>query len=511
MYNFENCVKIDVINIEDFPYHMNKNLRILYVLSGEIELSFVSGKQLIKQSEIEIININEPVAISKKTDDNAIAIYEIDMEFAKKYCDDVDTVTYNCNCAFFFPSKAKKEDQNYLKERLIHLYKIYVNQNTHYKLPAEVMEIVLLIKEKFNDIKNIFSENMKSDIHVERFLRINHFLINNIERKISLREIADSEYLSPYYISKEFNEKLNKSFHAVIDYYRVKKAVKFLISTDKSITTISEECGFSANRYFYDKFRFYMGCTPIQFRKKSRKKIPSGRRLTFESGITDNFFDSAEKELENINKSVTNIILENETAETGKRENIRKKLLIVNKIKDKWKNTEQLIDVVLKEKIGDCITSAEFMSKFIKLSGDKFEQWIKKKIGDEEKILHPACRQIIDFISGITGTIIWDADNVVIWREENNVIKGILFNNGTLRKKYIISLNNIFSDGVIIKEIVSRIAIKDFKNICIISDNLAVKLAGTIISFDRIDRENMICEVIVEKKDIILLTILPRI
>lgn len=503
MYNFDRCVKIDIINIDGFPYHINKNLRILYVLSGEIEVTWVSGKQKISQNEIEIINVNEPSQISKCGADNVVAIFEIDMEFAKKYCDDIDATIYNCNCDFFFPSRTKQVDQAALKLRLIQIYKIYANRSLHYKLPMEVMEAVLLIKEKFNDIKNIFSDNMKSDIHAERFLRINHYLISNINKKLSLKEIAAKEYLSPHYVSKEFNEKLNKSFQAIVDYYRVKKSVMMLISTDMSITSISEDCGFSANRYFYEKFRCYMDCTPVQFRKELRKQIPCGKRLNFDSEKTAAYFESADREISSINNSAYLVYLK----DLGEKNDIdifqTKNLIFIKSIK----GDSAMADILEPKdfcalKKGEYISALELAEEFI--NNKNFGLWYENVTTREKRRIHPSAGGFADFIGAIDGKLIWHTETSAVWKEKGGLLKGIMINVGNGRKRYSLLLGEEFEAGMLLKETIGEISADIIASAFQIEPGMAERLLYPSICCEKLAETSEPHDVIIGENEIIL-------
>jgi len=57
-----------------------------------------------------------------------------------------------------------------------------------------------------------------------------------------------------------------------INNYRVNKAEELLLNTEMSITEISDETGFSYQRYFSTMFKQLKGVTPSQFREKQNKK-----------------------------------------------------------------------------------------------------------------------------------------------------------------------------------------------------------------------------------------------
>ena len=56
------------------------------------------------------------------------------------------------------------------------------------------------------------------------------------------------------------------SFSELLCAHRVEQAKKLLISTDKSITEVGAECGFSDTSYFISVFKRLTGITPKEYR-----------------------------------------------------------------------------------------------------------------------------------------------------------------------------------------------------------------------------------------------------
>lgn len=51
-----------------------------------------------------------------------------------------------------------------------------------------------------------------------------------------------------------------------VNFYRIQIALEMLTSTTRTITEISEMCGFSSLSYFGKVFRQHTGVTPVQYR-----------------------------------------------------------------------------------------------------------------------------------------------------------------------------------------------------------------------------------------------------
>ena len=89
----------------------------------------------------------------------------------------------------------------------------------------------------------------------------------------SALEAAEKCNLSYSYFSRLFKRVMKKSFTEYVNYIRIAQAQRFLAGTDKSITDIAYEVGFSTTSYFIERFKMQTNITPKQFRKKYKMKV----------------------------------------------------------------------------------------------------------------------------------------------------------------------------------------------------------------------------------------------
>ena len=253
------------------PFHLSSNLRIIYVLKGSVDLEFVAGRYTIEEGDAEIININEPVGFADGTAGNLVLLFEFDGETAKKNQPYIDKALYNCGTTLFYPCTAKRKDREQLKSKLLLLYGLYMRTDDYSLIDKVTCEIEDLIVDKLNDFKNMLVDVGVSENNMSRLLRIYDLIYENAANKLNLKEIAEREYVSVQYLSKEFNEKLHINFKTTVEYYKVIQAVRYLVSTDMSITMVSENSGFSAPRFFYKQFSYWLKCTPLEFKNKILK------------------------------------------------------------------------------------------------------------------------------------------------------------------------------------------------------------------------------------------------
>lgn len=266
MKNSELTIRAQEIRHKSF--HLSDSLRIIYVFKGSVTLGFTAGRAEVREGEAEIININEPVEFAEGTPGNVSLIFEIDGQLARRKQPRIDKALYNCNTTLFYPCTAGRNHCEQLKAKLMLLYGIYTRTDDQKLIDQVIGEIEELIVSRFHDFKNMLVAAGVSESNMARLLRIYDMIYANAARKLNLKEIAESEFVSVQYLSREFNDKLHMNFKATVEYYKVIQAVRYLVSTDMSITTVSENSGFSAPRFFYKQFSSWLKCTPSEFRAR---------------------------------------------------------------------------------------------------------------------------------------------------------------------------------------------------------------------------------------------------
>lgn len=90
------------------------------------------------------------------------------------------------------------------------------------------------------------------------------------QAEISLKQLSDNLQLSQHLISQVINQKFEKSFPDLMNYYRVEEAkimLKDQNNLNLSIEGIGLECGFNSPATFYRAFKKHAGSTPSQYIK----------------------------------------------------------------------------------------------------------------------------------------------------------------------------------------------------------------------------------------------------
>lgn len=128
------------------------------------------------------------------------------------------------------------------------------------------------------ELLTILNKHSRSDKEYEPELASGGLLANilsyiseNYEVINSLDEIAAAFGITKYYLCRIFKSSTGMPVFQYINTLKIQKACGMLFNTEKSITDISFECGFTSQMYFCRVFKQHLGMTPSRYRKEARE------------------------------------------------------------------------------------------------------------------------------------------------------------------------------------------------------------------------------------------------
>lgn len=155
-----------------------------------------------------------------------------------------------------------KDSKMFLNMR--YRYKTRISNCTDYTI---LQETIIEFSQESISILN----SMLLSGRYELINKINLYIENNFHQNLTLSHLAEIFFISPNYLSTLFNEKNAMSLKDYINKLRIKKAKQYLEETDMKISEISKLVGYSQLSYFGSIFNKLEGCTPNEFRRKSKK------------------------------------------------------------------------------------------------------------------------------------------------------------------------------------------------------------------------------------------------
>ncbi len=164
-----------------------------------------------------------------------------------------------------FSNKFSCEDTK-LRDIIINIEKEIIEKQKGYRLQIKsaLFSALIHIIRNYDYIKHDSSIS-KSIIMTERLKDAISYINNNLETKLSLKEIADVACLSQTYFSTMFKKLNGISPWDYIKIKRVEKAIELLKTTNMSKLEIAKKCGFESSSNFYKIFLKITGKKPNDY------------------------------------------------------------------------------------------------------------------------------------------------------------------------------------------------------------------------------------------------------
>lgn len=96
-----------------------------------------------------------------------------------------------------------------------------------------------------------------------------------LESKLRIADLAGQLDMPVHHLSQTINRRADHSFSEFINRYRVDAAMGLLKDTDKTISAITFDAGFSSESAFYRHFKKFTGQTPKQYRRDLHLQVGS--------------------------------------------------------------------------------------------------------------------------------------------------------------------------------------------------------------------------------------------
>lgn len=246
-------------------YHYHDYIELLYAVDADGCIWCNEEPIPFETGNLVIVNSNMPHSITMERYSEFICI-----KFSPNilYADESSLFEYKYIIPFLYNNAHKKvfggNDINYInmKELFFNIMEEWNGKEPGYELiiRADILRLWAAIFRCWN-------KNENNNIRVTDTIKNALLYIEEHFENITEAEVAEYCHVSYNHFSFLFKNTIGKSFSEYINFLRISKAEKLLLSSEKSITDIALETGFSTASYFISKFKAYKGITPKKFRK----------------------------------------------------------------------------------------------------------------------------------------------------------------------------------------------------------------------------------------------------
>ena len=154
----------------------------------------------------------------------------------------------------FFKFVPEEEAMNYLLKYLVYTGtpELYTLKSCLYLICAQAVKL-----SKTSDLNSINS-NFIYDV--------NTYISENLDKSFTRKDISAALNYEEHYFSSLFSKNFKLSLNKYVNLFRFEQACNLLLHSEKNITDIAFECGFTSIRTFNRVFKEYSGKSPNEYK-----------------------------------------------------------------------------------------------------------------------------------------------------------------------------------------------------------------------------------------------------
>ncbi|MDR2024260.1 MAG: helix-turn-helix domain-containing protein, partial [Hungatella sp.] len=138
----------------------------------------------------------------------------------------------------------------------------------YFNVPFVIYNILERIAGKISKPDLELPDNSYSKETTHDILKIKNYIDNHFSKSIIVSDMAQKANLSYGYFSHSFRDIVGVSFSDYLINIRIEKAKEYLITTHQSISQISNDVGYTDEKYFSRVLKKMTGYTPSGYRNK---------------------------------------------------------------------------------------------------------------------------------------------------------------------------------------------------------------------------------------------------
>jgi len=256
-------------NISMKTNHFHVDYEIYYLLEGQRNFFIKDKVYDIRKGDLVLVDKNE---IHKTFDAGAPFHQRILINFKKNYLNNflVEANTYDLLKCFHkntYVLRLKHEDQRYIENLLGKM--LFENTNTinssSIYLKTMLTELLILAERLFQNAPSCHIET--SNPTHKKISEIITYINKNYVENLTLDFLSNRFFISTFYLSRIFKKITGLNLNQYVNTIRIKEAQKLLLSTNLSITIISEKVGYDSSTHFGRVFKSITGISPLKYKK----------------------------------------------------------------------------------------------------------------------------------------------------------------------------------------------------------------------------------------------------
>ncbi|GAB6931267.1 hypothetical protein JCM10914A_52500 [Paenibacillus sp. JCM 10914] len=245
------------------PPQIHDFCEILYVVEGRGEFTIAGKKYELHQGDVAIYNPGIPHEERSMTNGLFKVIYcgvdSVHIEGVPQGMLLPASVEPVISC-----EKYAYKVESYLSEILRECDSQVLGYET---LSTNLLMSLITVIYRIVDVKHQF-QTLKGKNEIA--LRTKQFIDTNYTQSISLKDMADTMYVSQHYLSHLFKKELGDSPFNYLISRRIEEAKRLLSDSEAPIHEVAAQVGYGNDKYFSMLFKKITGQTPSAYREQSK-------------------------------------------------------------------------------------------------------------------------------------------------------------------------------------------------------------------------------------------------
>lgn len=252
-------------------WHYHKELEILVMLEGNLEIYLENELFLMKKGDVLLIGSSE---LHRDRTFKTGGLHYIVFQFDLHNYFEQSTMSYY---SFFSESAFPLSRLNYIfRENYAARQAIWecvqdILEESRNKTEGYEIAVSMLIKKIILSLIRSDSRKLlqhRDNAGIIRLKPVLAYIEQHIAEKIHVQEASRVANISYYYFVKYFKKVLGMSFLEYVNYKKIKLAERILMTDDISVAQVGELIGMPNMAHFYKVFKKHNQCSPNEYRKK---------------------------------------------------------------------------------------------------------------------------------------------------------------------------------------------------------------------------------------------------
>ncbi|WP_236005907.1 helix-turn-helix domain-containing protein [Desemzia sp. RIT 804] len=258
------------------PSQQYYGTKILFVIKGSIWVTYEGSEEELRESDILFINRNSRYSIIGEEDSILISLSISSHFFALHYKNYFHSYFQTFSNELNTGRETVMQQMRHLLSEMI-LEKYRDEDSSSLVTQSSVYQIMLMLTRFFKKEVPLWEGTEVSD---ERIVRIIQMIEQRYTEPLTLSEIAESEFLSPSYLSRYFKQMTGIGFLQYLYRVRLKHSMEDLLYTTDNLFQIANKNGFSTAKNYSAVFKAAYNQTPSEYRKEHQLDDLPKRRIT---------------------------------------------------------------------------------------------------------------------------------------------------------------------------------------------------------------------------------------